>query len=138
MAAAAVKKSGKKPGKKPADRQAPAPKRPKVDPDVAKWVKEAPEFRDLRRPAARARALVLMTNMQEKGLLDEAGSVQVSEEEGVKAFAEFIADIDELLGELGGKPYIAYIVDVPMDDMLQFRVLIELFASRVLPDLGKG
>ena len=106
-----------------------------LDVQVAEWVAKAPDIRGLRRPGTRMKAAALMQKMDARGLLADDAAVDTAAVEGM---ADFVADIDELLGVLGGDEYIDFIEQVPMDDGLQVAVLIELFSDRIAPTLGKG
>lgn len=97
---------------------------------VKEWAAKAPEIRGLRRPGTRAKAMVLLQQMEARG--DTSADA-----ESLAGMAEFVADVDELLGVLGGDAYIEWIESVPMDDALQFAVLVEVFTSKVAPSLGK-
>lgn len=130
-----------------------APK-PDLDALVGEWVEKAPAIRGLRRPGTRMKAAALLQKMDRRGLVaqpaddgaDEvAGSESKTRASGKKApvldiddTAEFVADIDELLATLGGDAYIEWIEQVPLEGGLQVAVLIELFTSRIYPELGKG
>lgn len=113
-----------------------APASSKVDdPRVAEWVARAPEIRGLRRPGTRMKAISLMQRMEAKGVF--AGTKEMSDD-AFDGVAEFIADIDELLGVLGGTEYTQFIEEVPFEDGVQMAVLLEIFASKIAPNLGKG
>lgn len=106
-----------------------------IDEQVAEWVAKAPAIRGLRRPGTRMKAIALMQKMEAKGVL---AADKTATTENVGDLADFIADIDELLATLGGEEYVEYIERVPMSDGLQVAVLIEVFSSKIAPDLGKG
>lgn len=114
------------------------------DAEVAEWVAKAPEIRGLRRPGTRMKAVALMQQMEAKGILKDPPKSPEGDDDpqrvmdGLADMAEFIADIDELLGTLGGAEYVDFIEKVPLDNGLQVAVLIEIFSQRIAPSLGKG
>ena len=131
-------------GKKKLKAEAPEPD---LDALVAGWVEKAPEIRGLRRPGTRMKAAALLQKMDRRGLVTQpadagkrqkTGSAKKPKVVDIDDTAEFVADIDELLATLGGDAYIEWIEQVPLEGGLQVAVLIELFTSRIYPELGKG
>lgn len=129
---------------------------PKSDLDalVGEWVEKAPAIRGLRRPGTRMKAAALLQKMDRRGLAARPANQNTDQASGsesdtpasgknataldIEDTAEFVADIDELLATLGGDAYIEWIEKVPLEGGLQVAVLIELFTSRIYPELGKG
>ena len=101
---------------------------------VAKWVAQAPTMRGLRRPGTRLKAAALLQQMDADGFTTKSQKTDMDLDE----MAAFVGDIDELLATLGGDAYVEWIERVPLTDGLQVAVLLELFMTKVFPDLGKG
>lgn len=106
-----------------------------LDKQAKKWAAKAPAIHGLRRPGTRMKAIALMQKMEARGVLNANAKATVK---NVGDMADFIADIDELLATLGGEEYVEFIEQVPMADGLQIAVLLEVFSSKIAPDLGKG